>query len=123
MFLSWEDGNFIFTQRRAQSAYKKNLYEKQPPLILHATAYAQWVVIVLRNVGNSAMKVKNVSLNWGKFHADGDKDKEIGKNQIEGKVIGPDEKLQIDSCGRLDASSRTEGPFDLIDVNVDDRTI
>ncbi|EEB92328.1 hypothetical protein MPER_09181, partial [Moniliophthora perniciosa FA553] len=32
--------------------------------------YPQWVVIVVHNVGNAPMKVKNVSISWGKFHAD-----------------------------------------------------
>ncbi|EEB93043.1 hypothetical protein MPER_08358, partial [Moniliophthora perniciosa FA553] len=86
-------------------------------------AYAQWVVIVLHNVGNSPMKVKNISVSWGKFHADNDKDKEIGADAYEGKVIEPDEKLQINSCGRSDSASGTEGSFDLVDVNDGNKAI
>ncbi|EEB93315.1 hypothetical protein MPER_08048 [Moniliophthora perniciosa FA553] len=85
--------------------------------------HSQWIVIVLHNAGNAPMKVKNVSLNWGKFHAGGDKDKEIGKDQIEGKVIGPDEKFQINASGREESPSGIEGSFDLVDVNEEDRTI
>ncbi|KAK7052820.1 Aegerolysin Aa-Pri1 [Paramarasmius palmivorus] len=92
----------------------------KPPSIM---AYAQYIIIILHNVGNGPMKVKNVSLSWGKFHADGNKDKEISKDEIEGKVIGPDEKFQINSSGRSDASSGTEGSFDLVDVNDNNKTI
>ncbi|EEB95579.1 hypothetical protein MPER_05430, partial [Moniliophthora perniciosa FA553] len=66
--------------------------------------YPQWVVIIIHNLGSDPVKVKNVSLSWGKFHVDGDKDKEISKDQIERKVIGLDEQFQINSCGMEDYS-------------------
>lgn len=33
-------------------------------------AYAQWVVIILKNRSNQSIKIKNVKLGWGKFYAD-----------------------------------------------------
>ena len=34
-------------------------------------AYAQWVIIVIHNVGNANVKLKNLNVSWGKLHADG----------------------------------------------------
>ncbi|OCH84840.1 pleurotolysin A [Obba rivulosa] len=77
-------------------------------------AYAQWVVIVLKNVSpQGTLVIKNLNLMWGKFHKDGDKDAEIPTKDIEGTKILPGAEYTINSCGRSDASSGTEGKFDL----------
>ncbi|OCH86914.1 pleurotolysin A [Obba rivulosa] len=77
-------------------------------------AYAQWVVIVLKNVSpQGTLVIKNLNLMWGKFHKDGDKDTEIATKDIEGTKILPGAEYTINSCGRSDASSGTEGKFDL----------
>jgi hypothetical protein len=34
-------------------------------------AYAQWVTIIIHNVGNGKCKIKNLGLSWGKLYADG----------------------------------------------------
>lgn len=34
-------------------------------------AYAQWVIIVLHNVGAKDFKLKNLNPSWGKLYADG----------------------------------------------------
>ncbi|KAK7029593.1 Aegerolysin Aa-Pri1 [Paramarasmius palmivorus] len=86
-------------------------------------AYAQWVTIIIHNVGNGKCKIKNLGLSWGKLYADGNKDQELSTSQFNNKVIGPDEKVQINSCGRSDAASGTEGSFDLVDPDDGDRTI
>ncbi|KAH8832149.1 pleurotolysin A [Flagelloscypha sp. PMI_526] len=86
-------------------------------------AYAQWVIIIIHNVGAKNVKVKNLSRSWGKLYADGNKDKEVPVSDYEGKVIGPDEKLQINACGRSDAAEGTTGDFDLVDPNNGDQAI
>ncbi|KIJ46808.1 hypothetical protein M422DRAFT_164791 [Sphaerobolus stellatus SS14] len=86
-------------------------------------AYAQWVIIIIHNVGAKPLKLKNLKASWGKLHADGDKDKEVPASNYEGKVIGPDEKLQINACGRSDAAEGTTGDFDLVDPSNGDKTI
>ncbi|KAK7056482.1 hypothetical protein VNI00_003037 [Paramarasmius palmivorus] len=88
-------------------------------------AYAQWVVIILKNDSGShgSMKIKNLNLAWGKLHADGDKDTEVPISDYEGKVIKPGESIQINSCGRSDASSGTEGSFNLVEPDRGDYQI
>jgi len=78
-------------------------------------AYAQWVVIVLKNRSNQSIKIKNVKLDWGKFYVDDNKDEEIPTSEIEDRIILPSKTYQINSCGRENASSGTEGSFDLVD--------
>ncbi len=34
-------------------------------------AYAQWVIINIKNSSTKAVVIKNVRLPWGKFHKDG----------------------------------------------------
>jgi len=50
------------------------------------------------------------------YHVD-DKDDEIPASDIEGKVILAGESYRVNSCGRANASSGTEGSFDLVDQN------
>jgi hypothetical protein len=99
-------------------------------------AYAQWVVINITNSSSKPVVVKNVHLSWGKFHKDGkspassarvmvpsrhldhnacidNKDAEIPAKDIENTKILPGDTFRINSCGREDASSGTEGDFDL----------
>ncbi|KAH8832152.1 pleurotolysin A [Flagelloscypha sp. PMI_526] len=86
-------------------------------------AYAQWVIIIIHNVGAKNVKVKNLNPSWGKLHANGNKDKEVPASDYEGHVIGPDEKLQINACGRSDAAEGTTGDFDLVDPNNGDQAV
>ncbi|KAK7029597.1 Ostreolysin A6 [Paramarasmius palmivorus] len=86
-------------------------------------AYAQWVIIIIHNVGSGNVKLKNLDPSWGKLHADGDKDKEVSKDVYEGHIIGPDQKLQLNACGRADSPSGTTGDFDLCDADEGDRVI
>lgn len=53
----------------------------------------------------------------------GDKDKEVSKDIYEGAVIKPDEKLQINACGRENAAEGTAGDFDLVDPADGDKVI
>ena len=46
----------------------------------------------------------------------GDKDTEVNKSTIEGKVVEADQQLRINACGRSDAAEGTTGSFDLVDV-------
>ncbi|CAA7262635.1 unnamed protein product [Cyclocybe aegerita] len=86
-------------------------------------AHAQWVVIVLHNVGSQPFKIANLSLSWGKLYADGNKDAEVYPDKYNGMSVGPDNKVQINSCGRADSSSGTEGSFDIVDPNDGNRII
>ncbi|KAI0267255.1 aegerolysin type hemolysin [Russula aff. rugulosa BPL654] len=76
-------------------------------------AYAQWVVINITNSSSKTVTIKNVSLHWGKFYKDDNKDAEIPKSDIENHKIDPGDEFEINSCGRSDASSGTEGDFDI----------
>src|SRR5882724_7685031 len=77
-------------------------------------AYAQWAVFTITTVG-ATMTVKSVTLNWGKFYKNGNKDDEVPISDIEGHQIAPGVSYVISTCGRSDASSGTEGSFDLYD--------
>ena len=56
------------------------------------------------------------------MHTD-NKDKELPVSDFEGKVIHPGESLQLNACGRSDASSGTTGDFDLVDPASGDKVI
>ncbi|KAK7047442.1 Ostreolysin A6 [Paramarasmius palmivorus] len=86
-------------------------------------AYAQWVIIIMHNVGSGNVRLKNLQVLWGKLHADGDKDKELSRDQFEGQIIRPDQRLQLNACGRAHSPSGTEGRFDLCDADDGDRVI
>lgn len=84
-------------------------------------AYAQWGTFVIHAV-NFNVTIKNVAHSWGKFYdskqigvAGGNKDNEYDPSAIEGKVIESGTAFAINACGRSDASSGTEGSFDLYD--------
>ncbi|WP_083339094.1 aegerolysin family protein [Chromobacterium sphagni] len=77
-------------------------------------AYAQWVAITIVP-DNYTVTIKNVAHSWGKFYAEGNKDEEIPASQIEGQVITEDDTYTIYACGRENASSGTEGSFDIYD--------
>lgn len=79
-------------------------------------AYAQWGTFTITPKGDIAkLTVKNVSLAWGKFYKDGNKDDEVATSTIENHKIDVRTSYTISSCGRSDASSGTEGSFDLYD--------
>ncbi len=77
-------------------------------------AYAQWVVITVEAIGVD-LTVKSVGLEWGKFFKNPNKDDEIPIDKIEGMTIASGDSGVIASCGRENASSGTEGQFDLYD--------
>ncbi len=68
------------------------------------------------------MTIKNVAHSWGKFYDSnqigipgGNKDNEYDPSAIEGKVIKAGQSFAINACGREEASSGTEGTFDIYD--------
>lgn len=77
-------------------------------------AYAQWIEVKVASE-NMTLKVKNASLDWGKFYESGNKDKEISKDDINKIEVASGKSAMICSCGRSDASSGTVGSFDLYD--------
>ncbi|KAF4257052.1 hypothetical protein KXW98_007189 [Aspergillus fumigatus] len=81
-------------------------------------AYAQWVTVHLINsMSSETLSIKNASLSWGKWYKDGDKDAEITSEDVQQKTAPPGGSVNVNSCGRSDASSGTTGGFDLYDGN------
>ncbi len=76
-------------------------------------AYAQWVEITIKPM-NCTVTIKNIIHEWGKFYI-GSKDNEIAPDKIEGTVIQAGNIYTFGACGRENASSGTEGSFDLYD--------
>lgn len=77
-------------------------------------AYAQWIEVKVVSEGMT-LKVKSAKLDWGKFYEYGNKDKEISTDDINKISIESGKSSWICSCGRSDASSGTEGSFELYD--------
>ncbi|KAI0714081.1 Aegerolysin aa-Pri1 [Cerioporus squamosus] len=86
-------------------------------------AYGQWVTMYLKNSGSKDIKVVNLSHSWGKMYADGNKDQELSVDTFNGHVIAPGGELQMNACGRQNASSGTRGDFDVVDVTAGDMII
>ena len=80
-------------------------------------AYAQWVQISITPKGFDLV-IKNVEQLWGKFYS-GTKDNEVNIGNIEGHKVLSGETYIISSCGRENASSGTEGSFDIYDSKND----
>lgn len=76
-------------------------------------AYAQWVQIRISSA-NSNVTIKNAVHEWGKFYT-GNKDNEVSPDKIDGVTIHSGDAYTISACGRENASSGTEGSFDLYD--------
>ncbi|KAJ3514949.1 hypothetical protein NLJ89_g2067 [Agrocybe chaxingu] len=86
-------------------------------------AYAQWVIIILKNVGTKPFKIANLNATSGKLHTDGNKDHEVSASDYNGKVVTGDDQVQINACGRENAPEGTTGSFDLVDPGDSDRVI
>ncbi|PAV01349.1 hypothetical protein CBG25_17190 [Arsenophonus sp. ENCA] len=80
-------------------------------------AYSQWIKMNI-SPENFSVKIKNLSIGWGKFHNPADKDEEINIENINNYVVKEGETYIIASCGREDASSGTTGSFDLFDEDI-----
>ncbi|KAG9253585.1 aegerolysin type hemolysin [Emericellopsis atlantica] len=81
-------------------------------------AYAQWVYILLQTqaaMSQSNITLQNVHLNWGKFFEYDNKDREVSVDQVQKTSIKPGNQVGIAACGRSDASSGTEGSFEIWD--------
>ncbi|GKU08627.1 asp-hemolysin [Fusarium langsethiae] len=79
-------------------------------------AYAQWVYILIQSkIASGEISIRNVNLNWGKFYQWDNKDNEISVDAVKKIVIASSKTAGVASCGRSDASSGTEGSFDLYD--------
>ncbi|KAG6915581.1 hypothetical protein DXG01_010882 [Tephrocybe rancida] len=81
--------------------------------------YPQWIVIVISNSSTRKLVVKNVRLDWGKFHKDNNKDAEISIGDVEGKEVDAGQQYKINSCGRLSSPTGTEGGLDVYEVDGD----
>ncbi|KAF4980652.1 hypothetical protein FZEAL_3401 [Fusarium zealandicum] len=81
-------------------------------------AYAQWVAILIqiqRGMSSNPITIKNINQAWGKFFAENNKDKEISADDVKKASISSGNSFTVASCGRSDASSGTEGSFELWD--------
>lgn len=77
-------------------------------------AYAQWVVINIKNeMSDNDVSIRNATAIWGKFHANGNKDREIPAEDINKIEIAPKSAEKISACGRENSPSGTEGTIDL----------
>ncbi|MCB1194181.1 MAG: aegerolysin family protein [Leptospiraceae bacterium] len=76
-------------------------------------AYAQWISINIKPKGFNAI-IRNVKSDWGKFYQ-GSKDNEVNIDAINNHIINDGEGFDISSCGREEATSGTEGSFDIYD--------
>jgi hypothetical protein len=80
-------------------------------------SYAQWVRMEI-HAENTNLKVQNLVKGWGKFHVDGDKNREISPTDVNNRTILSGESYVISACGRSGAGSGTDGNFDLFDGEV-----
>ena len=76
-------------------------------------AYAQWVSVTIQPKG-FALHISNAQLQWGKFYS-GSKDNEITVQAVDQITIPDGQTGTVSACGREDASSGTQGSFDLYD--------
>jgi hypothetical protein len=76
--------------------------------------YGQWVSVTV-TTNNFTVSIKNATLSWGKFYATDNKDVEISVDAINSIVIAPGNSATINSCGRENTWSGTEGSFDIYD--------
>ncbi|KAK0710131.1 aegerolysin type hemolysin, partial [Lasiosphaeria miniovina] len=74
-----------------------------------------WIYMIINNVSKSgSLRVKNLGTKWqGKFYQWDNKDHELSAADVSKQVAGPSGKIDIASCGRSDASSGTEGDYDI----------
>ncbi|KAF8726099.1 hypothetical protein AX14_008081 [Amanita brunnescens Koide BX004] len=86
---------------------------------IRTMAYAQWVVINIVNSSARPVVIKNVRIHWGKFYKEGDKNIEVSVHAIENTRILPGQEFRISSCGRENATSGTEGEFDIFEDGSD----
>ncbi|KAH7326019.1 aegerolysin type hemolysin [Stachybotrys elegans] len=78
--------------------------------------YAQWVHVIVQYLTKSGkISVQDSKVMWGKFYKWDNKDNEISGGDVEKETAGEGAEASIASCGRSDASSGTEGVFDLYD--------
>jgi len=80
-------------------------------------AHAQWVSITITSEGTT-FSIRNAELIQGKFHETGNKDQEISSFEIDNITIESDQSAVINSCGRSESQSGTEGRFDIFDGEV-----
>ncbi|GCB26335.1 Asp-hemolysin [Aspergillus awamori] len=82
-------------------------------------AEAQWIhVRVVNSMSYDTLKVKDTWLKWGKFHKEGNKSAEISVSDINALTAAPGGSFNVYACGRANASSGTEGSFDVYNGNV-----
>lgn len=76
--------------------------------------YAEYVQFQVNNASkHKILTVKNSGLDWGKWYSYPNKDNEVGSPNDQ--TIQSGGTLSIASCGRENASSGTQGHFDLYD--------
>ncbi|KAI0689925.1 pleurotolysin A [Cytidiella melzeri] len=104
------------TTSDATPAPTDNLEQTDGQITGDPRAYAQWVIVVLVNIGNTDMKLDNLRVEWGKLHENGNKDVEENPDKYNGSVIKPGSSLQFSACGRANSPSGTTGRFSLFDT-------
>lgn len=85
-------------------------------------AYSQFGSVTLRPQGFDLI-IRKITLGWGKLYDGLNMDNEILAGSLEGKIIESGKTYTIHACGRANASSGTEGWFDLFDVHNGNRRL
>ncbi|KAF8644314.1 hypothetical protein AX16_008522 [Volvariella volvacea WC 439] len=76
--------------------------------------YEDWVSFHIYNKGRGAVKIANVQKLYGKFYTDDNKDVEL--TGLEGDLIQAGADRRINSCGRENSPTGTEGSFQLVET-------
>jgi len=73
--------------------------------------------MTIYNQSDVSIVINNGSLQWGKFYASPDKNKEIKINALNGTAISPNSSYTLGACGRENNTSGCEGSFELQEVD------
>ncbi|WP_251861448.1 aegerolysin family protein [Clostridium sp. Marseille-Q2269] len=92
-----------------------NRMDKQENFI-EGRAYKQWVKFHIKAV-NEELTIQNATLSWGKFYNPDNQNHEISAEDVNKTKISKNEIAIIESSGRKDSPSGTEGRFDICDKN------
>ncbi|KAL0631329.1 hypothetical protein Q9L58_009808 [Maublancomyces gigas] len=76
--------------------------------------YAQWIILnIFNNLQNQIIQIKDVELEYGRFHKVTDKDSEISTSEISAMKIFAGHTGSIASSGRVNSPTGTTGSIDL----------
>ncbi|KAJ5643562.1 Aegerolysin family protein [Penicillium longicatenatum] len=78
--------------------------------------YSQWVVVEVYNkFRHSDITIKEATIDYGKYHENGNKDNNLEPEDINGIVIKPGKVGYVSACGKAEIHYGTDGTFALFD--------